>query len=502
MTQTITPSTVAREKAARAAQLIKEIKESASAPKDPNVAFSGAEDQLEARRKMEEAQSLLREAKALRDQETQASAESQLEELQREAAAMGAEPGGQIPPAGGGSLDDIVSGRSGGHQKPSEFNPFKAGKNQIVKASAAAMGHRLMETVMPQSVRESGRELARAAMRDNASSVVQREIAALVEGTQATGGFLVVPQYLQEMFAAVRRQGNALRRLGWLNVHQTEETNQVLFPKASGSLTVGLVAELAVKPTADNAYSQVTIGLYTMAGIAGISRQLARSADPAIAEILARDLSLLLGNLEEQLVFTGTGTQQPRGIVNTTGTSAVPSATQTALNGAVTGQILIDAIIDCAAVVATNYYGPVTGAIMRPSRLAFLQKTKDTQGNYVLNLAGTTRQPMATESEDVGGSDTFELLGIPMAQSTNIPANLGGGANQDCVIIADWAEAHWFQRWDQQLDSSDIATDGAGNSAFATNRVLFRLEEIAGFSAERYPAAFCVLTGSGLVSAF
>ncbi|PZR65803.1 MAG: hypothetical protein DLM66_14825, partial [Candidatus Dormiibacter spiritus] len=43
--------------------------------------------------------------------------------------------------------------------------------------------------------------------------------AALNEGTSGSGGYLVVPAYLQELFAETRRQGNALRSYGWLNVH-------------------------------------------------------------------------------------------------------------------------------------------------------------------------------------------------------------------------------------------------------------------------------------------
>ncbi|MDP9073183.1 MAG: phage major capsid protein, partial [Actinomycetota bacterium] len=364
MTQAIAAQTSWREKVAQGRQLIAEIKESASAGKDGAV-FDGAEAQVEARAKMNQAQALFAEAKAEREASEKLSVSgADLEALERAAASFSGDPS-ELANAGGGSLSEILTGRSGGHAKDkAEFNPFKMGKTQLVKASASVMGRPLFEHVIPERVRESGRELARQAMRENASSVAQREIAALVEGTQANGGFLVVPQYLQEMFAAVRRQGNVLRRLGWLNIHQTEETNQVLFPKASGSLTVGLVAELAVKPTADNNYAQVVISLYTMAGIAAISRQLARSADPAIAEILAKDLAMLLGNLEEQLCYTGTGSQQPRGILNTTGTSS-PLAPIGAGTSQAVGLAIIDGMLDLAAIIATNYYGPATGAVMR-----------------------------------------------------------------------------------------------------------------------------------------
>lgn len=504
----IDPQTEVRELASRARALLQEVREAAAA--HPDGTFFNKEDQEANTRKTQEAMGLLAEAKAKRKafDEAQAAANidgAALENLEREAANLGLEPG-ELLTGAAGSIDDIMNGRSGGHRKAiAGWNPFKQSTRQLLKASPSVMSFPLIENVVPHNVREGAKDLARQAMRENASSVVQREIAALVEGTQANGGFLVVPQYMQDLFAAVRRQGNALRRAGLLNIHQTEETNQILFPRASGALTVGLVAELAVKPTADNNYSQVTVGLYTMAGIASLSRQLARSADPVIAQILARDLAMLLGNLEEQLIYSGTGTQQPRGIINTTGTTATTAMTAGSGSGAagvITGQDVIDAMIDTAARIATAYYGPPTAAVMRPSRLAFLQKTKDTAGNYVLNRSGSFRAPAMSEAEDVGGTDSYDVLGFPLIQSTNAPANLGGGANQDAIIMADWEEAHWFQRWDQQLDSSDIASDGAGNSSFATNRILFRLEQIAGFSAERYPAAFSVITGTGMVSAY
>src|SRR6202011_4375183 len=135
-----------------------------------------AEDQLENRRKVAEAQQLLAEAKKLREDAANAMTEDALAELEREAAAMGGEPG-DIQPAGGGSLDDILTGRSGGHrEKASEFNPFKAGRNQIVKATASMMTRPMWQSSMPQASFDSGLKVARAAMSEYGSAIVKREI--------------------------------------------------------------------------------------------------------------------------------------------------------------------------------------------------------------------------------------------------------------------------------------------------------------------------------------
>jgi hypothetical protein len=44
------------------------------------------------------------------------------------------------------------------------------------------------------------------------------------------------------------------------------------------------------------------------------------------------------------------------------------------------------------------------------------------------------------------------------------------------------------------LDASNQTSD-----AFEKNQTWFRLEERAGFTAERYPTAFCTIGGTGLV---
>lgn len=85
------------------------------------------------------------------------------------------------------------------------------------------------------------------------------------------------------------------------------------------------------------------------------------------------------------------------------------------------------------------------------------------------------------------------LLGLPIGVSTNVPTTLADETaatpteTADAIIVGAWNEAHWFQRQDVTLDVSDTA-----GTAFENNQTWFRLEERAGFSAERYPAAFAV----------
>lgn len=334
--------------------------------------------------------------------------------------------------------------------------------------------------------------------------------AALAEGTGSTGGYLVVPAYLQDLFAETRRQGNALRSYGWLNIHPVE-TNQIYIPKGSGAAAVAFVNENATKTTADQSYTQIAVTIYTVAGISKQSKQLAMDSSPTVLDLSTRELGTLIGNLEEQTIINGSGSSQPLGIINTTGLAQSPTTSDTAAGAVVATStqqtVVIDAILSAVVAVETNYFGPPTGVLMHPRRLGWLLKGKDSSNNYLFNRQGTFRQPtfdptMRTVTSMVGvsgGFDTppYDLFGLPIGTSVNIPTTLNfgstGSSDQDVIIVGAWNEAHWFQRQDVTMDTSDVA-----GTSWETNQVWIRGEERFGFTAARYPTAFACVFGKGL----
>lgn len=457
MTVTQNPATGWKEKADRARQLVEEVK-SLNLEGGDDSGINSGELAQEARAKLIEATKLADEAKT----ERKSAAVPSINELMERFELTNADGDSQMYASGTG----VVSGQSSASTLKTKASDsiFVDEGNPIKADSPLAAKSRLV--------------LSQKARRD-------MDAKALAEGTTTTGGFLVPPQWMQELFAETRRQGNALRRYGWLNVHPVTDTNQVLLPKGSGSATVGWVAENAAKPSADQAFAQVAVNIFTAAGISKLSKQLVDDSSPTATDVATRELASLMGVLEEQAAINGTGTGQPRGILNTTGVNAVALATNTAV-------ATLDALLDAIVAIQTSYFGAPNGALVSPRRLAFLQKAKDGGGQYLLAAPGT-RGPnggsglLATQAP-------IEILGIPIGVSTNIPTNLGVGTNQDAIIVGDWNEAHWFQRQDMTLDSSDVA-----GTAFEQNQVWFRLEERVGFTAERFPQAFAVISGAGLV---
>jgi HK97 family phage major capsid protein len=338
--------------------------------------------------------------------------------------------------------------------------------------------------------------------------------AALAEGTGSTGGFLVVPAYLQELFAETRRQGNALRSYGWLNIHPIE-SNQALIPRGSGAATAAWVSENTAKPSADQAFTQITVNIFTAAGISKQSKQMAMDSSPTVLDLSTRELGTLLGNLEEQAIINGTASGQPRGILNVTGLAVPPQTGSDTANGCVatsaTAQAIIDQILNCIVAIASQYFAPPNGVLMHPRRLGYLLKAKDTATNYIFNMQGSFRAPnflpalQSTTRADgatFGALDTppVSFLGIPLGTSVNIPTNqnfgTSGGSDQDVILVANWNEAHWFQRQDVTMDTTDVA-----GTSWEQNQVWIRGEERVGFTAERYPTAFGVVHGKGLAAA-
>jgi HK97 family phage major capsid protein len=346
----------------------------------------------------------------------------------------------------------------------------------------------------------------------NSMPILQQ--AALSEGTVGSGGYLVVPQYLQELFAETRRQGNALRAYGWLNVHPVE-SNQIYIPRGSGAATVGIVSENTPKPSADQTFTQIAVSIFTAAGISKQSKQLAQDSSPTVLDLSTRELGTLLGNLEEQKIISGTGTGEPRGILATTGLAIAPQSSSDTAAGATgdgtatTAQIIIDKILDGVVAITTSYFGPPNGVLMHPRRLGYLLKGKDaaTYGNYLFNVQGTFRAPdfgpavnQVTSASTGRTAPQVSLFGLPLATSTNIPTTAAygssGSADQDVIIVGAWQEAHYFQRQDVTLDTTDIA-----GTSWEQNQIWVRAEERFGFTAERYPSAWAVIHGKGLKGA-
>ena len=342
---------------------------------------------------------------------------------------------------------------------------------------------------------KSGRSFyndVRAALAQNDSAAMERweealDGKAMTEGTGSAGG-LLVPDQISAQVLELRQQSAVLRSL-FPSIQVDSDTLRIA--SVSSGLTAGWVAELAEKPVADLAFAEISTNIFTAAGLAVASNQLLRNAQTSVDTLVNRDLALRLANLEEIAFISGSGTGQPRGILNTSGINTV-ALTSTAIVD------LLDAIVDAVTSIYTNYFGAPNAIVMHPRTWARIVKAREsgTSANYIV---GPGANPFGRRAHDQlpgygsGQVPRGELFGLPVYTTANVPTNLGAGTNESRVIVGNFDEGLILENQGLTLDQSE-------HVYFTSNQTVFRAEEAVGFTAARYPKAFSVVQGAGLAA--
>lgn len=311
---------------------------------------------------------------------------------------------------------------------------------------------------------------------------------AMGEGTDTAGGFLVPPEVSNELIP-LRDSVSVLRQLF---TSQPVGSDTIRFIAQDSGLAVAWTAEFAEKIKNDLSFSEFEAHIYTAAGMAVVSNQLLKDAKWSVDRLITADLAKRFVHLEEQAFINGSGVGQPLGIMNTPGVTSIP------YTAATPKQVeLLDKISDGVTEVQTKYLGFPDAIVMHPRTWGWLAKGRMTAGEeYVLGAGqyGTPRKPNESIPGYTGGTlPRGELFGLPVYTTPNIPTNLGTAKNESAVIVGDFSQG-------LVLDREGIVTDTSQHVYFTSNQTVFRSEERLGFTAGRYPNAFAVIQGDGLVS--
>lgn len=298
---------------------------------------------------------------------------------------------------------------------------------------------------------------------------------AMTSGDPAGGGYLV-PEIIINQLIGLREDVTVIRGI---TSHLSITSDKIRLPKVISGLTAGWVAELEEKPEGEFVFGEITAEVHTAAGLAVVSNQLLADARPSIDGLIAQDLGVRLANLEEVAFINGSGTGQPLGIVNTPGIGSI-SLTDDDV------QALLDAIYDAITKVEEDYVGSPSHILMHPRDWARIEKARgDSQIQYLVGSGANSEGRRASDPRP-GKS----LFGVPVVTTRNVPTNLGGGT-ETTVVVGAFREA-WV------IDREGVTLDSSPHVYFTSNQTIFRAEERVGFTAERYPEAFCVVEGSGL----
>lgn len=302
---------------------------------------------------------------------------------------------------------------------------------------------------------------------------------------------LVVPQYLVDQFATLRRAGRPVLDIS---------TNAALPASGMtvniGRLTTGITSYVqASENTAPTESSPddtlLTVNVNTVASMFDISKQAILRGTGVETQLLGDAIRSYQSKLDA-LAVNGSGSSgEHRGILNTSGINGV-----TYTDASPTWAEFFPKLVESIQAISSNFYGGATHIVAHPSLIGCWLRALDstnrplfnaTAGNP-FNAPGTYDRP----AYDMGG---LQILGIPVVADANVPTNLGTGTNETAVIVGDFRESYI---WEDNAGAPLYVRFEQPDGNIAIRTVVFGF---SAYTAGKYPTAFSAITGTGLITA-
>lgn len=304
--------------------------------------------------------------------------------------------------------------------------------------------------------------------------------------TSANFAGLIVPQFLTDLAAPFARAGRPF--LDAARKHQLPESGLTISISkvTTGSATAVQTEGAAVQET-NMDDTKLDISVQTVAGQQNVSRQAIERGTNIDSLVMADLVSAYHTNLDSLFVTT-----------SATSLTNVITQVVTYTDASPTVPELYPKLADAIQRIQTNFFAGPNFILMHPRRLAFILAALDTQNRpLAVPVPNFNGQPAFSSGNGapVYGNSGYTILGLPVITDANVTTTNGAGANEDVIIIGNSQEAHlWEQgagepmllRFEQPKGSElDITMIVYGYSAFTANR---------------YPNAFSLIGGTGLVT--
>ena len=304
--------------------------------------------------------------------------------------------------------------------------------------------------------------------------------------TSANFAGLIVPQFLTELAAPFARAGRPF--LDVARKHQLPDQGLVISISkvTTGSATAVQTEGAAVQET-NMDDTKLDVSIVTVAGQQNVSRQSIERGTNIDSLVMADLVSAYHTNLDSLFVTT-----------SATSLTNVITQVVTYTDASPTVAELYPKLADCIQRIQTNYFAGPNFILMHPRRLAFILAALDDQKRpLAVPVPNFNGQPAIASGNGapVYGNSGYTILGLPVITDANVITTNGAGANEDVIIFGNTQEAHLFEqgsgepmmlRFEQPKAAElDVTMIVYGYSAFTANR---------------YPNAFALVGGTGLVT--
>lgn len=302
---------------------------------------------------------------------------------------------------------------------------------------------------------------------------------------------LVVPQYLVDLAAPLARAGRPTADFA---------TNKMALPAAGMSLEISRMTtgtSTAIQETQNTSVSNtdaddtlLSVPVRTIAGQQDLSRQ-AIERGTGIDTFVVADLIRSWHTTLDAQILNGTGSNgQFKGIRASGGNAVTFTATSP------TVALLYPKLADALQKVQSNVFTTPTHWIMHPRRLAFLLAATDSTGRPV--VVPTANGPQNAAGVGAGAAQYansgYQLLGLPVITDANVGTSYGAATNQDEIYLVDAREMHL---WEQPGAPFSLRFDATAPGSLTIKTVVYGF---SAFTAERYPAAASIISGTGLAA--
>lgn len=139
------------------------------------------------------------------------------------------------------------------------------------------------------------------------------EVRDLISDSATAGGNTVPTLFRNELYEHLVERG-AIRQTN-VQVLSTESGADLQLPKVNSYGTAALVGEGTALAENDPTFGQITLGAWKYGELLELSHELANDNGVGIESFLARNFGIALGNVTGAAYVTGTGTNQPRGVM-------------------------------------------------------------------------------------------------------------------------------------------------------------------------------------------
>jgi len=272
---------------------------------------------------------------------------------------------------------------------------------ELSKATSTAITNKPSQQTQPEKTGRATNEYNRAFWKAMKSKNIFDVQNALQVGTDSEGGFLVPDEFERTLIQALEEE-NIFRQLARVI---TTSSGDKKIPVVASKGTASWVEEEGVIPESDDAFGQVSIGVYKLATVLKISEELINDSVFNLEQYIAKEFARRIGAKEEEAFFVGDGSGKPTGIFNATGGAGVGVTTASAT------ALTFDEIMDLYYSLKSPYRKNAV-FVTNDATVKAIRKLKDGNGQYLWQPSVTAGEPDTIFSRPVKTSAYVPAIAI------------------------------------------------------------------------------------------